>query len=329
MQAHLSKEIITRINDIEIEGVGAVSQNASERVGSTVLSFCSKGTELKSTHYVASTSLGISSVNTTVIVNFLREFDIEPADRRRISEWGVWQSRLYDLIGMSYSEEQEQQWFDEALRRSQQSRKRKTVEYKQQRKLQRKRLTERRGAQSGNGHAYKRGAGTGNGEVGECHCTGACIRRCPCKQAGDQCDVSCHPRNSKCVNCPAGVVRAAAAAASNAASRGQASSSAADNGADDFADAVPLADVPDFDYASLCDASVRYNWDGIGWLTGVITEIYEGDQRPPPVSRRGERPNAFIWFDVDEDDGAQVYLARETYSTRRDAPPGSWHILEE
>lgn len=89
-----------------------------------------------------------------------------------------------------------------------------------------------------------------------------------------------------------------------------------------------LADVAAIDYSTLGDASVRYNWHGM-WLTGVITEIYEGDERPPPVSRGAERPNAFIWFDVDEDDGAQVYLARETYSTRRDAPPDAWHLLEE
>ena len=69
---------------------------------------------------------------------------------------------------------------------------------------------------------------------------------------------------------------------------------------------------------------MRYFWDGLGWLEGEITE-YMPDMPHVPE----EDP---INFEIafDDDDAAQVVLARDNYSVARDSRRANvWHLIIE
>eukprot|EP00966_Prymnesium_polylepis_P005921 135280-Prymnesium_polylepis.1 len=60
MQKYLTTKVVQRLDEILVPGIGAVLQNASERVGTVALCYRDKGVvDMKSVQYVASTNLAI------------------------------------------------------------------------------------------------------------------------------------------------------------------------------------------------------------------------------------------------------------------------------
>ena len=70
---------------------------------------------------------------------------------------------------------------------------------------------------------------------------------------------------------------------------------------------------------------MRFNYHGHGWLEGEISE-YRGEV--PGRNDDEEEVLYHVWFSY-PDDGAEVTLMRSTYSTRKDAPVESWHLIAE
>ena len=110
MQAWLKKEIIDQINDIVHPTRGGCCQNASERVGDVALQYRDKETDLEPTHYICSTALAICHVNNVVIHRFRRRLAANGQVDRRIEEFGTMETRLHELIGLSFSKQQEREW---------------------------------------------------------------------------------------------------------------------------------------------------------------------------------------------------------------------------
>jgi len=129
MQKYLREKAINRITDFIHPTLGALSQNASERVGMVALRYRRgsgegrKDTDLKATHYKASTSLAISHVNNVVITNFRRMLEQKGfAPDERIERFDTFEHRLYELdIEVSPTEAQVQDWRADAVICSRQS----------------------------------------------------------------------------------------------------------------------------------------------------------------------------------------------------------------
>ena len=204
MAEYLKEKVINRLDDILVPDIGAVSQNASERVGTVALLYRPKGVDLRSTHYVASTNLSICHVNMVVLTRMSRLLYADGIDDSRITAFGTLETRLHSLLGLSYSEEQDTAWRLAWEKRAKRSEKRRTPEAKRYRKTQRTALQERRAGERQDARAtYKGGGGGGDGDkgvAGACHCTASCQRGCPCKAAKQQCTPACHPHNRKCTN---------------------------------------------------------------------------------------------------------------------------------
>ena len=111
----LEKHVIAKLDQILVPGIGAVSQNASERVGGVALHYRAKHLALHATHYIAATDLAMCHVQNTVIWNFKRELAAADIHDSRIEEFGTFQLRLHQLLGLTTSEEQRKQWAPEAL----------------------------------------------------------------------------------------------------------------------------------------------------------------------------------------------------------------------
>ena len=307
METWLTESIIARIGDIIHPTLGAISQNASERVGDVALGFREKSTDLRATHYVAATSLAIAHVNSVVICAFLRKDEIRD---ERLEEWHCYQARLYRILGLDPTQQQLNLWNDDLIMRGKQSLLRKSHLYKAKRKFQKKALTERRASYNKSSkHTYK--GGGGGGMAGACSCSSTCTRGCVCKQAGQLCTGSCHPHNASCTNCVGGRAR----------SSGGGASSSGHGGGGGWPDAVPLSRLALDD--ELEGATIRYNWEGVGWIEGVLSEYLGGmdDDAADPELKY------FCWFDYDGDDGGEVFLTRATYSAVRSAPVDSWHVV--
>ena len=60
----LKTNVISKLDQILVPGVGAVSQNASERVGGVALHYRAKHLALHATHYIAATDLALCHVQT-------------------------------------------------------------------------------------------------------------------------------------------------------------------------------------------------------------------------------------------------------------------------
>ena len=265
MAKWLKANVVDPIDDIVHPQQGAVSQNASERVGRVALKFRTKDVDLLKTHYVASTSLAIAHVNNIVIRNFRRAIARNGCVDDRIEAFGTFQQRLFELMKLPTTEAQRQAWDLAAEQQSKKSEKRKSRLGMSQRRQQRKAATEFRQSLRSCGHTYKgdggggggnssSGCGSGKGVVGACTCTATCQRGCPCRIAKEACTGSCHPRSHACKNLPGG---------------------AADTSSDDsFDDAMPLRELPELD-AELEGQLVRFHYDGYGWLEGEISE-YRG-----------------------------------------------------
>ena len=82
MQGWLRTNVVEPIGDVVHETRGALSQNASERVGDVALQYRDKVSDLRATHYCCSTSLAFAHVNSVVIGSFVRNGSAPAADPR-------------------------------------------------------------------------------------------------------------------------------------------------------------------------------------------------------------------------------------------------------
>ena len=71
------------------------------------LKFRKKDTQLRATHYIASTSLAIAHVNGVVIENFRCDLAAQGITSSRIEEWGTYQRRLHQLITLPFTSVQD------------------------------------------------------------------------------------------------------------------------------------------------------------------------------------------------------------------------------
>ena len=95
MQKYLTTKVVQRLDEILVPGIGAVLQNASERVGTVALLYRDKGVDMKSVQYVAATNLAIIHVNNVVFFSMA----MRGVDERRIDEFGTMEARLHDMLG--------------------------------------------------------------------------------------------------------------------------------------------------------------------------------------------------------------------------------------
>ena len=214
MKKWLATHVINKIDDIIHPEHGALSQNASERVGDVALLYRDKETPLLATHYTIATNLAVAHVNSVVFDKMWMALEQEGDEPdARLEAFGTFERRLHQLLGLSYSPEQEKAWAAAVRKRSKRSYFRQTVQYKRKRKDQRKALRERREKSKASSASYKgdggggkkRAAGSGDAGAGACGCTTKCAtKRCECMAAGKHCSRACHQSNKKCENCHAG-----------------------------------------------------------------------------------------------------------------------------
>ena len=326
MKSYLQTTVINRIDDFVHPILGAINQNASERVGDVALIYREKSADLKATHYIASTSLGIAHCNNVVVAKFRRKLEANGLmPDERIEMFGTMERRLYQLCGVEYTPNQEKLWFQGADVRAKKSERRATVEYKQKRRVERKKLTEARAARRQDaGHTYKGSAGGGassaagasKGVVGACLCSQGCLRGCPCQAEDTHCTATCHPHNRKCRNRPS----AAAPSATVGGNRDHY-----------FDDAVPSPPRLDYD---LLEREVMFHWDGAGWLRGVITAFMGAGGMHVELDEDGEvivddeKPNYEVYYEATDDHGEHC-LTHQKYNPKRSAPVDSWYLVRE
>eukprot|EP00967_Tisochrysis_lutea_P125045 scaffold209742_cov46-Tisochrysis_lutea.AAC.1 len=90
---------------------GAVSQNASERVGSVCLRYRPKGVPMKDTAYRAATDLAFAHVNSVVLqVYQLKLLEKGWEKDPSISAFLPFEARLYELAGLSVTDAQRTYW---------------------------------------------------------------------------------------------------------------------------------------------------------------------------------------------------------------------------
>ena len=294
--------IIDCIENVVHAERGAVCQNASERVGMVALKYRDKETPLKPTHYVCATGLVVSHVQNTVVHRFRRQLAEEGRVDDRIEQFGTFQGRLHQLIGLSYSTRVDEAWRKDAAKRAKRSCMRATVSYKRKRKHQRAEQTKQRAAQKTD-HRYRYKGSTGGrgsrsgaagasgaaaaskGAVGACKCTGMCMRGCPCKAAHTACTSACH-HGRPCQN------------------NGGGSSSAAraPHPAAKEARTVPTCPPITDD---LIGCRIRYRFDdGIDWMEGEICELDEdgADNEPPWDEVLDCEANYLVYYEADDSD---------------------------
>ena len=274
LQDWLLSNVIAKLEQILVPGVGAVSQNASERVGVVALQYRAKHLALQSTHYIAATDLALCHVQNIVIWNFKRVLAENGIEDTKIKEFGTFQRRLHVLLGLPYSPQQEKEWEAEATYRSKLSAKRGTLQYlRYRKKFRRDQKAARQGAKADKAHTYKGDTGGGRaaraaidkGVAGACTCTATCARGCPCKAAGVHCSTECHGdgNGDKCKNHALETPAAASPAAPPTATPAAAGSSAPD-----FDDACPPP--THLDEEVMLGKHIYYHWDAIGWLQGFV-----------------------------------------------------------
>ena len=324
MEVWLQKEIIDKIDDIIHPIIGAVSQNASERVGDVALQYRTKETDLRATHYVASTSLAICHVQNVVLEKFRRKLKLMGIVDEKLEQFGTMESRLHELLGLSTSKEQRDAWKKEVVQRAKRSEMRTTVEYKKARKEQRAKLKTARGAAKKDaGASYKGSTGTGGasgaggaggagaskGVVGHCLCKGQCIRGCPCKAAQQRCTASCHG-GRRCAN---------VAGQPGPSSAGEGDES--DAGEGDWPGS--LKEMPTLD-ASLVDTVIWFNFEGVGWMQGTVLE--ELDDPDQLEDGSGNMCNFLVYYEGDETEVAHS-LDEEYYDASYEADFGCWYAV--
>eukprot|EP00966_Prymnesium_polylepis_P069764 1621880-Prymnesium_polylepis.1 len=145
MQAWLRKNILDPIDTVVHPELGALCQNASERVSDVALKYRDKINALEPTHYICSTGLAIAHVNAVCIYKFKLELQTEGRTDARIEQFHSMEQSLFELIGLSTSETQRKLWQDNVLRRAKKSLYSMTIEYKQKRKRWRTNQTQKRG----------------------------------------------------------------------------------------------------------------------------------------------------------------------------------------
>ena len=68
-----------------------------------------------------------------------------------------------------------------------------------------------------------------------------------------------------------------------------------------------------------------YHFDGFGWVQGVVEAYIEDDGEEDDD---GDLCNFNVYYEADDTD-ANHALTADRYSTRRDAPIGSWYVVAE
>ena len=330
MEEHLTTEFIEKISEIVHPENGAMTQNASERVGNVALRFRDKERPLKPTHYVASSSLAIAHTNDTVIhvirSTLLSQFgEIDP----KIEAFGTYQQRLFELCGLKPSVAQKAEWLSMAGTRAKRSLLRRQVVYKRKRKNWRTKLTQRRSAmRKDNKATYKGQGGTvDNGTAGACLCVKTkCARGgegkgCPCKFAGVFCSSDCHPsRPAPCANLSGGAGPSIPAAGDSGGG-----DSDDDNLSPHFADADLQQPVID---DNLIGRDLRFHWDGIGWVIGEIVEANDDPTEIDGNFENSQTANYIVYYEVDDTDHPH-FLDLADWSTKRGAPSCAWHLLKQ
>ena len=312
MQAWLKQNIINCINDVVDPDLGAVCQNASERVGDVALQYRDKHTILGPTHYICSTGLAMAHVNNICIHKFRRQLAARGAIDSRIEAFDCMETRLFKLIGLPYSKHQATTWRAAVALRAKKSEYRQTTEYKRKRKVERAKLTVKRGAYRTD-HAFKYKGATGgraatgqgaaaHGTQGACTCTGQCMRNCPCRSEQQACTAACHAGRS-CKNCTG--------------MAGSSSGAGSSGGRHAWPQAEPVP--PPLD-ATLIDRVIYYNFCGSGWAEGVVLEENEDVANEDD---EGEMANYLVYYEKDDSDVYHLLL-HDYYSSDANGPVDSW-----
>ena len=133
---------------------GAVTQNASERVGSVCLKYRPKGTFMKDVQYRAATDLCIIHVNTVVIGVVRNRLVANGISDPELDAFGSsFEAKLYDMLGLHADDHQLEAWEKRQQRRVTQSLYRRSDDFKRKRATQRKQLAEKRKAETKKGKA--------------------------------------------------------------------------------------------------------------------------------------------------------------------------------
>ena len=352
MQSWLTSHVLENIEEKLHPEEGGMCQNASERVGDVALQYRDKISTLGPTHYICSTGLAIAHVENVVINRFRMDLAADERMDQKIEAWDTMQSRLYDLIGLEYSEMQLMEWRQQVTVRAKRSKYRQTVAFKSKRRDQRSKLSKWRG-ELRRDHSYQYKGSTGGGRkqqntgaaskgvVGACQCGGMCVQQCPCKAEGVRCTLQCHGGRS-CKNCPAPALRGPAEGSSAAgSSSGRAGGSAEGAaGVSGMAWAGPVRAVqpkrgstrPDSQWADaepvppslddkLLGKEVWFHFPPPhGWLKGTVVETNDD----PEETDGDEIANYIVSY---EDDDQAHDLQHEEYSIETDAPSGSWFVV--
>eukprot|EP00964_Phaeocystis_antarctica_P064071 scaffold38504_cov111-Phaeocystis_antarctica.AAC.5 len=311
LKAYLQSDVLDKLEQIIHPTLGALSQNASERVGDVALQYRAKHTELRATHYVCSTSLALCHTQAVVIEKFKRRLQRLGRTDARLEKFDTYERRLHELVGLPVSDAQTTAWRAALSTRAKRSEARQTIEYIRKRKQQRAKLKEvRESAKQDAGGTYK-GDGSktavAHGVAGHCTCKGQCVRNCPCKTAGQRCTASCHGGRTGCKNAADGV---------GPAPMGPATADVA------VARQHALPSPPPLD-ESFEGAVVWFRFEEAGWQQGVVDEeLSPGEEEDDD----GKPCNFLIYYESDHSEvGTCVDPAK--YSTRANAPAGAWFVV--
>jgi hypothetical protein len=308
MQAYLQSDVLDKLEQIIHPTLGALSQNASERVGDVALQYRGKHTELKATHYIAATSLAICHVQAVVIQKFKRKLQRAGRTDARLEKFDTYERRLHELAGLPVSAVQIAAWRAALEKRAKRSEARQTIEYIRRRKQQRAKLKQvRESAKQDAGGTYKGGgSNVAHGMVGHCTCKGQCVRNCPCKTAGQRCTAACHGGRTGCKNAAGGPSSSAGPSTADVAAARQ----------------YALPSPPPLD-ASFVESVVWYRFDDCGWQQGVVDEeLSPGEEEDDD----GKPCNFLIYYESDNTEvGTCVNPAK--YSVHANAPAGSWFAV--
>eukprot|EP00967_Tisochrysis_lutea_P153508 scaffold303163_cov41-Tisochrysis_lutea.AAC.1 len=139
------KDMVYERRDTVFGERGAVSQNASERVGSVCLRYRPKGIPMKGTAYCTATDLAIAHVNSVVlqVYNLLlvdKGWESDPS----ISAFLPFEARLFELAGLAVTQQQRVHWSRQFERRAKQSVYRRSLAYKKVMQAERRAVKLRR-----------------------------------------------------------------------------------------------------------------------------------------------------------------------------------------
>ena len=75
---------------------------------------------------------------------------------------------------------------------------------------------------------------------------------------------------------------------------------------------------------SLRGATIRYNFEGVGWLEGVVYGANDDDA----VFDDDEVANFIVYYEADDTEVPHYFDVLD-YMPQREAPPGAWHVVCE